>query len=95
MGKKRYMTFNPTKTEQLHFTRRKSHIKIEINMDSKQIEIVRSHKHQGVIIQREISRRAHRRLDIMRSFNEVLDKKSLEKLYLSFIRPILEFSSKV
>jgi histone H3/H4 len=99
-----YMSFNPDKTEQLHFSRKRNHIPIEIKMENKQISIVKSHKHLGVIIQQDgkwsehldsISAKAYRRLDILRSLSKQLDKLSLQKLYLSFIRPILEFSSPV
>ncbi len=36
-----------------------------------------------------------RRLDVLRSLKYKLDKASLEKLYLSYIRPVMEYGSAV
>jgi hypothetical protein len=98
------MQFNPTKTEQLNISRKKNHIPIEIRTTEGNIEIVKSHKHLGVVLQKDgkwtehieyVVNRTSRRLDILRSNKYILDKKSLEKLYMSYIRPILEYSSQV
>ena len=65
---------------------------------------LRHHKHLGVILQsdgkwrehiHQITRKASKRLDILRSFRHTMDRKSLEKLYISYVRPILEYSSSV
>ena len=99
-----YMNFNPTKTEQLHFTRSRNHIPIEIRMEEEIVEIVNSHKHLGVTLQTDgrwgehisqTTRKAKKRLDIIRSFSRTMDRKSLEKLYISFVRPILEYGCTV
>ena len=103
-AKKWYMQFNPTKTEQVHFTRKRSHIPIEIMMEDGAVTIHRSHKHLGVILQRdgkwsehveEISRKANRRLDILRHHQKILDRSSLAKLYTTYIRPLLEYGCSV
>ena len=41
------------------------------------------------------STKANRRIDVLRSLGHSLDRRSLEKLYLSYIRPILEYCNVV
>ena len=98
------MKFNPKKTEQLNMSRKRNHIPIEIRTTGENIMIVKSHKHLGVTLQQdgkwtehmeETVNRTSRRLDIIRSDKNILDKMSLEKLYMSYIRPIMEYSSQV
>ena len=43
----------------------------------------------------EISRKGNRRLDIIRHYQKTLDRKTLSKLYISYVRPILEYSASV
>jgi hypothetical protein len=68
-------------------------------MNNNVIAIVRSHKHLGVFLQRDARwsehigqalRKAKKRLDILRSFCKMMDKKSREKLYLSYIIIIIK-----
>ena len=62
---------------------------------------VESHKHLGVYLSNDCSWHTHieyiktkawGRVNIMRKLKYVLDRKSLETIYLSFIRPLLEYS---
>ena len=64
------------------------------------LENSKSHKHIGVTFNsngkwrdhiNEIYTKACRRINILRLMKHKLDRKSLEKLYIGFIRPILEY----
>ena len=64
------------------------------------LENSKSHKHLGVTFNsngkwnshiNEIYTKACRRINILRLMKHKLDRKSLEKLYIGFIRPILEY----
>jgi hypothetical protein len=64
------------------------------------LENSKSHKHLGVIFNsngkwnnhiNEIYTKACRRINILRMMKHRLDRKSLEKLYIGFIRPMLEY----
>jgi hypothetical protein len=99
-----FMTFNPQKTESLTFTRKRNPVIPTIYLNGTEITEVEEHKHLGVTLQKdakwikhikEITSRSKRRLDVLRSYSRLLDRRSLEKLYLTFIRPILEYSDVV
>ena len=71
-----------------------------LTMNNTIIENVREHKHLGLILSDDgswhkhidmIVKKAFNRLNILRKFRYYLDRKTLEKLYISFIRPILEY----
>ena len=70
-------------------------------MDGTAISSVSFHKHLGVSFSNDgswhihinsVKKRAWKRILIMRSFKFKLDRKSLETIYLSFIRPLLEYA---
>ena len=42
-----------------------------------------------------IAKKVFTRVNILRKFNFFLDRKTLEKIYLTFIRPILEYADVV
>lgn len=65
---------------------------------------VTSHKHLGVILSNDcrwrphidyIKEKAWKRINIMRKLKFILDRKTLEKVYLTFIRPVLEYADVV
>ena len=65
---------------------------------------VQTHKHLGVIISDKCDWQAHleyiqakawSRVHLLRSLKVVLDRKSLQTMYFSFIRPILEYADVV
>jgi hypothetical protein len=96
------VTFNPNKTESLLISRKLNkpiHPPLEI-LDT-QISEVTSHKHLGVYLSNDCSWHSHIdyikskawiRINIMRKLKYVLDRKSLEIIYLCFIRPLLEYA---
>ena len=99
------VSFNPQKTETMVISRKvnKPHHPSLI-MNNQQLEDVKYHKHLGVIISDDDSWNKHielvidkeySRLNILRMLKFRLDRLSLEKLYLSFIRPLLEYGDVV
>ena len=94
--------FNPTKTESLIFSRKLNKpLHPPLFMENQQIVEVESHKHFGVILSADctwhkhikyITDKAWGRINIMRRLKFKLDRKSLEIIYTTFIRPLLEYS---
>ena len=73
-------------------------------MDQSQITEVESHKHLGVIFSNDctwhenlelIKSKAWKRINVMRKLKFELDRKSLQTIYFSFIRPLLEYADVV
>ena len=71
-----------------------------IFMQNVQITEVNSHKHLGIVFSQDcswhkhinyISGKAWTRINIMRKLKFQLDRKSLETIYIVFIRPLLEY----
>ena len=69
-------------------------------MDNIEIQNVKKHKHLGLILEKdgrwkdhieELVTRASRRVDILRGLFRNLERKPLEKLYVTNICPILEY----
>ena len=69
-------------------------------MNNVDIQKVNSHKHLGLIINKtcswyehilDITAKAWKRINILRSLMYKLDRKTLETVYVSFIRPTLEY----
>ena len=99
------VAFNPTKTESVIFSRKQNKpYHPPITMDQHQISQVNSHKHLGLIFTSNctwhdhleyIKAKAWYRINIMRKLKFVLDRKSLQTIYISFIRPVLEYADVV
>ena len=93
--------FNPQKTETLFISRK--NVKVihpELKMNGHSIQEVTSHKHLGIFFSDNgswnchieyIVKKAFNRLNVLRRFRLVLDRFSLEKMYFSFVRPLLEY----
>ena len=73
-------------------------------MDQQAINEVTSHKHIGFIFTNDcnwhehidyVKTKAWFRINIMRKLKFQLDRKSLETIYISFIRPLLEYANVV
>ena len=69
-------------------------------MNNVPVTEVQQHKHLGLTISHNLRwsshidyvlAKAYKRINIMRKFKFILDRSSLETIYLSFIRPILEY----
>ena len=70
-------------------------------MLNEQIKEVQCHKHLGIYLSTDcswhkhieyIKEKAWARINVMRKFKYTLDRKSLETIYITFIRPILEYA---
>ena len=101
-AKKWLVLFNPVKTEAFLASRKINRpIHPPLLMEDTQIVEVDSHKHLGIIFQNDCSwhnhidyvkEKAWARVNAMRKLKYEFDRKSLETIYLTFIRPILEYA---
>lgn len=97
--------FNPQKTETMTISRKINRpIHPPLFMNNSNINIVNEHKHLGLIFSDDgswnkhldmITKKAYARINILRKFKFILDRKTLEKIYLTFIRPLLEYGDVV
>jgi hypothetical protein len=95
------VTFSPPKTEELLITNKAPRNHPPLFLNNQPITKVNHHKHLGVYLSdnlgwkkntEEIAKKANRCLGILRPLKFILDRASLETLYKSFIRPILEYA---
>ena len=94
------VSFNPTKTEAMLFSRKLDRLHhLPIFMQNHQITEVDSNKDLGLYLSNDctwhkhinyITEKAWIRINIMRRLKFKLDRKSLEQIYLVFIRLLLE-----
>ena len=99
------VTFNPAKSESILFSRKLNKpYHPPVSMDETQINEVMSHKHLGVIFSNDcswhnhiehIKTKAWNRINVMRKLKFKLDRRSLQTIYFSFIRPLLEYADVV
>ena len=95
------VTFNPAKTESMLISKKVNKPDTPpLFMQNQQISEVPEHKHLGVILSNDCSWSAHikyvtekawKRINVIRSLKFTLNRRSLETIYLSFIRPLLEY----
>ena len=95
------VTFNPAKTESMLISKKIDKPDLPpLFMQNQQITDVPEHKHLGMILSNGRSWSAHikfvtekdwKRINVMRSLKFTLDRRSLGTIYLSFIRPLLEY----
>ena len=94
--------FNPDKTEELIISRKTaSRNHPHLYMDDTQIKNVQSHKHLGITLNTtctwfdhitDMTAKTWKRINVFRSLMYKLDRKTLEIIYFSFIRPTLEYA---
>ena len=99
------VTFNPIKSECILLSRKCDkpyHPPVLLNQT--QIAEVNSHKHLGIIFSNDctwhehlelVKSKAWKRINTMRKLKFQLDRKSLQTIYFSFIRPLLEYADVV
>ena len=97
------VNFNPAKTESLLISRKiNKPDHPTLTMLNEDITEVETHKHLGIILSGDgswhhhiefIKTKAWQRVNIMRKLKYLLNRKSLEIIYTSFIRPILEYAN--
>lgn len=96
------VTFNPLKSETITFTRKINKPQHPLlTMDQQHIKEVNNHKHLGIVFSNDCSWHEHleyikakawARINVMRKLKFQLDRRSLEIIYISFIRPLLEYA---
>ena len=100
-AKKWLVTFSPPKTEELLISNKVPRDHPPLFLDNQRITEVKHHKHLGVYLSHNLSwnkqaeetaKKANRCLGILRPLKFLLDRASLETLYKSFVRPILEYA---
>ena len=96
------VTYNPDKTEAMLLSRKI--IKVvhpTLFLNEVPIQEVISHKHLGLFFSQRcdwhmhieyVTEKAWARINLLRSYKFILDRKSLRKLYFTFIRSILEYA---
>ena len=99
------VTFNPLKTEEMIFSRKLNKPQHSpIHMNQQPFVQVSSHKHLGLTFSEDLSwhehfeyikSRAWGRINIMRKLKFQLNRRSLQIIYFSFIRPLLEYADDV
>ena len=93
--------FSPAKTKEMIITN-KGHLEEhpQIVFNNHVINNVRSHKHLGITLSSDLRWTNHinnvvsngsKRLDLMRGLKYTVDRRSLEIIYMSFVRPCLEY----
>ena len=74
----------------------------QVSMHNSVLEDAAHHRHLGLVLSNNLGWTNHidevyvnvmKRLDIIQSFKFKLDKNSLERFYLSFVLPILEYGA--
>ena len=96
------VTFNPSKSESMTITRKiNKPYHPPLNMYNQQIVEVPYHKHLGVCLSNDCSwhnhinyvkNKAWAKIYVLRKLKYMLDRKSLEIAYFTFIRPVLEYA---
>ena len=103
---KRLVTFNPSKSNSLSLFFRKHNKPYHppVTMNGETISKIDTHKHLGLIFSKDctwpehlshIKKKAWHRINIMRKLKFILDRKSLQIIYFSFVRPLLEYTDVV
>ncbi|CAC5393860.1 unnamed protein product [Mytilus coruscus] len=73
----------------------------KLNMENLTVTEVSTHKHLGLHISNDgtwhkhidvITEKAYKRLNVLRKFKFILDRRSLDIIYLTYIRPLLEYA---
>ena len=94
--------FNPHKTEELVISRKTAPVDHPaVTMNNVEVKRVDSHKHLGVIFNNkctwnehieEITSKAWKRIHLLQLLKYQLDRRSLQIMYFSYVRPILEYA---
>ena len=96
-------SFNSLKTEFMMFANKPlQNYLIELKLNHIVLSRVRTHKHLGLVLNSELTwkdhvsytcKRVSKRLGLLHKFKRKLNRATLSKLYLCWIRPIIEYCS--
>jgi hypothetical protein len=98
------ITFSPPKTEDMIISNKRPRPHPTVELGGEVINQVTSHKHLGVHLTKDLSwnthaqetaKKANKCLGVIRPLKHRLDRRSLETLYTSFVRPIIEYADAV
>ena len=101
-AKKWLIKFNPLKTEVMVISNNHKDYDIKLSYDENILKIVENHKHLGVTIPSNnkwsnhidsIINSASKQISYLRKLKFQLPKHTLNKLYCTYIRPLLEYAS--
>ena len=101
-SRKWLVTFNTKKTETMIISRKSNKPRHpDLIMNNSQLLPVDEHKHLGLILSKDgswhkhidmVVKKAFSRLNILRKFKFILNRQTLEQLYFTYVRPILEYA---
>jgi hypothetical protein len=103
-SKRWLVKFNQNKTEMMVFSTRDTKSYLNFDFDGTQLTDVELHKHLGVSFSNDCKWNKHidkliekssKQLNLLRKLQFKLKRNYLEKMYLTFIRPILKYASEV
>ena len=96
------VNFNPNKTEALFFCNKNTQSNPVLRFDNTPINFVQHHKHLGLTLSNNCNWNKHieiilgsawKVVGIMRKMKFSLSRQALNQIYLSYVRPVLEYSS--
>ena len=99
-GHKWAVTFSIAKTEYMIISRRENRSQLQLQLGNSQIDEAITHKHLGLFMNNKgtwhehiiyIIKKANLRLGILKKLKYTCDRATLLKLYVSYIRSILEY----
>ena len=97
------INFSPAKTKLLTCTYKNKQYP-DVTFDNKTLASVESHKHLGLILSKDLTWTAHVNellhnvspmADVLKKLKYDLDRKSIEMIYFTFIRPKLEYAAQI
>ena len=98
------MSFNPDKTEIMVFSNTEIAENLDFSFNNSPISISNNHKHLGVTFSSDAKWNDHinnivtsvsKHLSVLRKLKYRLNRKSLEQLYIVYIRPLFEYACEV
>ncbi|PJE78081.1 hypothetical protein CI610_02987 [invertebrate metagenome] len=98
------MSFNPTKTEALVISNRQLPFIPSLTFNNTPIQITNQHKHLGVVFSNDCKwnihveymvKKVNKYIATLRKLKLILNRNTLEKMYLTYIRPLLEYACEV
>jgi hypothetical protein len=96
------VTFNPEKSESLFITLKPNQVASPVYLDNQELKLVTSHKHLGVTFNNtltwnnhvdSICSAANKKVTLLTKLKYILDRKTLQTMYCSFVRPSMEYAN--
>ena len=91
-----------TSPKAVFFTLRSNYTPPKLQFQHCPLEFITSHKHLGLVLSQDLSwsayidsivKKAYQRLGLLKKLKFTMCRKTLSKMYTTFIRPLLEYSS--